>query len=141
MPATLRSKNAILLALLIALLAACSGPEAETTTSLQETTTSTTAAPTTAAPTTAAPTTAAPTTVAPTPAEIDVQNEIDWFVEVLNGEDLDAGEYEARFSDEFRQEVPYEAIQPILDQFRPAAPWEVVDRSGEGARGVVRTRA
>lgn len=76
------------------------------------------------------------TTTSPA-AEPDVQGEIDWFVSVLNGVDLSETEYEARFTDEFRAQVPFaEGFLPVLDQFRPLGPFTVVERSGEGARGV-----
>lgn len=109
-----------LFGLMMVVLASCSGsPETTTTTGETTTTTSTTTSTTTTVPGT----------------EADVQDEIDWFVGILNGDELTASEYEARFSDEFRQQVSYEAIQPILEQFRPSAPFSVVDRSGEGSSG------
>lgn len=82
--------------------------------------------------------TSIPSTTTTSPAtEPDVQEEIDWFVSVLNGVELSETEYEARFTDEFRAQVPFaEGFVPVLDQFRPLGPFTVVDRSGEGARGV-----
>lgn len=115
-----RSQSLILFALLGIALVACGDSTGATTTTAQPTTTSTTAA---------------PTTTTTSLADVDVQAEIDWFVTVLNGEDLTEDEYEARFSEEFREQVSYEAILPVLDQFRPEAPFTVVDRSGEGTRG------
>jgi len=96
-----------------------------------EATTSTTDAATTSSTTTTVP---APTTTSV--AEADVQSEIDWFVAVLNGDELTEPVYEERFADAFRQEVTFaDGIKPVLDQFRPAGPYAVVERTGEGAEG------
>jgi hypothetical protein len=119
MPPRLLSQRLILLTLVAALLGACGDTIDWATTT----------------PATAPATTTTTTTITPPPAPFDVQTEIDWFVEILNGEELGVDEYESRFADEFRQQVSFEAIQPILDEFRPGAPFTVVDRSGEGARG------
>ena len=108
---------------LVALLAftACGG-ESEATTTTDVTTTSST--------TTTVPATT--TSVAGT----DVQTEIDWFVAVLNGDELTESVYEERFTDAFRQEVPFdEGFQPVLDQFQPAGPFTVVERIGDGPAG------
>lgn len=87
---------------------------------------------TTTSPTLPATTTATSPTVQP-----DVQAEIDWLVTLLNGDDLTQDEYESRFTEEFRGQVSYaEGFVPLLEQFRPEGPFTVVDRSGEGARGV-----
>lgn len=116
------SRLRIALAIAIVLvLAACTG-SAETTT-------------TTVAATTTSSTTTITTTTTVVEVAVDVQNEIDWFVSILNGEELTAEEYDSRFGEEFRQQVSYDAIQPILDQFRPGAPFTVVDRTGEGSSG------
>lgn len=87
---------------------------------------------------TTAPSTTLPSTTTTTPApEPGVQGEIDWFVSVLNGAELSATEYEARFTDGFRTQVPFaQGFLPVLDQFRPLGPFTVVERSGEGASGV-----
>ena len=66
----------------------------------------------------------------------EVQAEIDWFVSILNGEELTEDEYRARFTEEFRQQVPFdEGMQTVLDQFRPNGPYTVVERTGDGAQG------
>lgn len=112
-----------LLAVLLVLVAACGdGTKATTTTTDGTAVTSTTEPETT-------------TTTAPAP-ENDVQSDIDWFVSVLNGQELTEAEYEEKFSDSFREQVPFqEGFQPVLDQFRPAGPFTVVERSGEGSQG------
>jgi hypothetical protein len=95
-----------------------------TTTSVASTSTTTTAT------TSSVPTT---TTI---PAPADVQSAIDWFVSILNGDELAEADYESRFSEEFRQQVPFASgFQPILDQFRPEGPFSVVERSGDAAKG------
>lgn len=77
------------------------------------------------------------TTTAPA-SEPDVQAEIDWFVSVLNGAELTEEEYETRFTEEFRQQVPYEeGFVPVLEQFRPSGPFSVVERAGGGESGDV----
>lgn len=92
---------------------------------------------TSADPTTTTTSTIVATTTTPPAADLDVQAEIDWFVSVLNGEELTAEEYDVRFTEEFRNQVPYEnGFQSVLDQFRPGGPFTVVSRSGEGVRGV-----
>lgn len=119
MPARLRIAQVAAISLV---LASCSASAETTTTTVASTTTTTTTA-------------ATSTTTAVPELEPDVHAEIDWFVSVLNGEELTAAEYESRFNEEFRQQVSYQALQPILDQFRPAAPFTVVDRTGEGSSG------
>lgn len=106
---------------LLLLITACVDDTAATTTTTIPTTTTTTTPPT--------------TTSAPE-AELDAQAAIDWFVSLLNGEEIAAEEYEARFNEEFRQQVPFEeGFLPILDQFRPDAPFTVIDRTDEGTSG------
>jgi hypothetical protein len=90
---------------------------------------------TTAPPTTSTTTVATTTTTIPAPNP-DVQAGIDWFVSILNGEELTEAEYDSRFTEEFRQQVPYEeGFQPVLDQFRPLVPYTVAERIGEGTQG------
>lgn len=123
MTARFRAKALTVPVSLVLLLTACSPSDTAALTTVPATTATTTS------------TTLAPTTTTSTIPRADVQAGIDWFVTILNGKDLTAEEYEARFSAEFRQQVPYDSIQPILDQFRPDAPWMVVERSGQGASG------
>lgn len=96
-------------------------------------------APTTTTSDTSDPTNTTTTTVPRTTTtmmEEDVQAAIDWFVEVLNGEDVDANEYDERFTEQFRQQVPLDTgFLPLLEQMRPSGPFVVVERSGEGAQG------
>jgi len=57
-------------------------------------------------------------------------------VSVLNGGELTEAEYDSRFSEGFRQQVPFATgFEPVLDQFRPEAPFTVVERSGDRRRG------
>ncbi len=110
-----------LLVATLALLTACAGETEAATTSADNAETSTTGP---------------ESTTSTSATENDVQSEIDWFVSVLNGEDLTAAQYEEKFSDTFREQVPFqEGFQPVLDQFRPAGPFKVVERSGEGSQG------
>lgn len=119
MASPLRTLSLLIFALL--LLTACGGEDES---------------PTTSEDTAATSTTAPPETTTSTVPENDVQAEIDWFVSVLNGEELTEAEYEERFDEAFRAQVPFaEGFQPVLDQFRPAGPFTVVERSGEGAQG------
>ena len=108
---------------ILATLAAC-GESAEPSTTTADTSTTTTS------------TIVVATTVTAAAQEPDVQAEIDWFVSVLNGEELSEDEYRARFTEEFRQQVPFdEGMQPVLDEFRPAGPYTVVERTGDGIQG------
>ena len=115
----------VALVLLGVMTGACGDATGTTTTGAQPP--STTSAPTTTTP---------PSTTSTEPAIADVQSGIDWFVAVLNGEQLSEDDYVSRFADEFREQVPFEeGFQPVLDQFRPAGPYTVVERTGEGAQG------
>lgn len=110
---------------LVVVVTAC-GDSAGTTTIVPSTTSTT-------APTT---TTSEPSTTSTAPAPADVQTGIDWFVSILNGEELTKAEYDSRFSEGFRQQVPFATgFQPVLDQFRPDAPFTVVERSGDMRQG------
>lgn len=118
------ARNVIVITAL-ALVAAGCGDGADTSTT--ESSTSATAAPTTSSPS---------TTTTTKPATVDVQAEIDWFVTVLNGTDLTEDEYETRFADSFRAQVPYDTgIVPILEQLHPQGPFSVVERAGGPSRG------
>lgn len=125
---TVSSALKVVLAVLVLVVAGCrEGEDFPTTTGGPEQT-STTTSTTTLPP---AATTTQPAT------EPNVQAAIDWFVSVLNGTELSEDEYASRFTEEFRQQVPYDdGFLGVLTQFRPRAPYEVVTRSGEGARGV-----
>jgi beta-lactamase class A len=93
-------------------------------------TTSTTSATTT---TIAETTTSTPTDGA---VEPDVQAAIGWFVSLLNGTDISAEEYETRFGEEFRAQVPFDtAFQTVLEQFRPLGPFNIVETNDSGTRG------
>ena len=103
--------------------ASCSPADVATTTS--EGTTSSSGAETT---------TTTPDTT--TTADGEIQDHLDWVVSLLNGGDITVEEYEARFTDEFRAQVPYEtAFLPILTDLRAFAPYEIVERSGTGSGG------
>ena len=83
-------------------------------------------------------TTTVETTTTTDGSGVDVQDRIGWFLSVLNGEQIDQDEYDSRFSEEFRRQVPFnESFLPLLDQLRGDAPYEIVERSGEGAAGEV----
>lgn len=111
--------------LVLVVVTAC-GDSAGTTTTVPSTTSTT-------APTT---TTSEPSTTSTAPAPADVQTGIDWFVSILNGEELTEAEYDSRFSEGFRQQVPFATgFQPVLDQFRPDAPFTVVERRGDMRQG------
>lgn len=111
-----------LVAVLVVVIAAC-GESAETTTTAPAAVSTTT-------------TPSSTTTSTSIPAPPDVHAAIDWFVSILNGEELTEAEYEERFTEEFRQQVPFAAgFQPVLDQFRPDGPFAVGERSGEAAKG------
>lgn len=108
-------------------MATACGDSAETTTTVASTTSSTAPTSTTSELT---------TTTSATPAAADVQTAIDWFVSILNGGELTEAEYDSRFSEEFRQQVPFASgFQPVLDEFRPDAPFTVVERSGDMRHG------
>lgn len=66
----------------------------------------------------------------------DAQEAIAWFLSLLNGTEISAEEYEARFGDEFRAQVPFDtAFQSVLAQFRPLGPFQSVETDGTGASG------
>lgn len=114
------ARTLYLLLVAVVLLTAC-GEESHATTTTADT---------------AATTTTPEVTTTNSVSENDVQAMIDWFVAVLNGEELNETQYEERFSEVFREQVPFvEGFQPIIDQFRPAGPFKVVERSGEGSQG------
>ncbi len=117
-------RRLILLLVALVLITACGADTGATTTTADNGATPATSAP------------GGPTTTTASASGHDVQSEIDWFVSVLNGEELTEAEYEERFSDAFREQVPFsEGFEPVLDQFRPAGPFKVVERSGEGSQG------
>jgi hypothetical protein len=112
------------LSALLLVAAACGGTVENTT------------APPTTTTTTPLTTTQPPTTTSPEAPGTDVQAGIDWFLSILNGEELTEAEYDSRFTEEFRQQVPYEeGFQPVLDQFRPLGPYTVAERTGEEMQG------
>ncbi|MGD2101414.1 MAG: Cpe/LpqF family protein, partial [Acidimicrobiia bacterium] len=116
-----------LLILGLLLITACGGA-ATTSTTTAATTTTTTSTSTSQEPVT--------TTTAVEPGPADARSAIAWFVSLLNGEDITADEYAARFGDEFRSQVPFEtAFQSVLEQFRPGAPYKIVETSGTGTSG------
>lgn len=81
-------------------------------------------------------TTTTPPSATTTTPIAGAQGAIDWFIAVLNGEELTETGYEERFADSFRQQVPFaEGFQPVLDQLRPGGPFTVTERSGEGSQG------
>lgn len=108
------------------LLAACTGGGAATTIS----------SPTTTAET-ASSTTTEPTTTTTLPATVNnVQEAIDWFVGLLNGAEVTSEEYEARFSEAFREQVSFEPdFQSVLTQFRAGSPYVVTERAGDETSG------
>jgi hypothetical protein len=119
---TLRRTATLLTALVVVVATGC-GDAATTTTT-----------------TPATSTTAVLVTTTSTPpddgSEPDVQNAIGWFVSLLNGTDISAEEYQARFSEEFRAQVAFDsAFQSVLRQFRPSGPYRIVETNGTGARG------
>lgn len=70
------------------------------------------------------------------PAVADARSAIDWFVEVLNGDELDAERYEILFSEEFRRAVPFDAgFLPQVEALRASAPYTVVEPAGPGPQG------
>lgn len=123
MNSLIRSLAAV--AILLAITACGDDDTATSTTRAQEPTTTTTS--------TVIDTT---TTTAPPTAEPDVQAEIDWILTILNGEELTAEDYEARFTEVFRNQLAYDDFVQLLDQqLRPGAPFTVVERTGDGASG------
>lgn len=117
----LRRTTTLLTALAVVLATGCG--DATTTSTTDATTTTTVAGTTTSTPPNEG-------------AEADVQAAIGWFVSLLNGTDISAEEYETRFGEEFRAQVPFDAaFRSVLDQFRPLGPFEIVETSGTGARG------
>ena len=120
------ARRGFAIAAFLVALTACGDSAGTTTTTLPLTTATT-------APTT---TTSEPSTTSTAPIPADVQTAIDWFVSILNGEELTEAEYDSRFSEGFRRQVPFAAgLEPVLDQFRPDAPFTVVERSGDMRQG------
>lgn len=95
----------------------------------------------TAGTTTTSTTDGGPTSTAAEPGttstlpEAGLEAALDWIVEVLNGAQLATDEYESRFSNEFRQAVPYEDFQAVLTQLRQGAPYVIVESMIEGSSG------
>ncbi len=94
---------------------ACSSPEATTATTSPPVSTTTT-----------------------TTAVVDPLDEhLDWFLTVLNGAEVSAAEYEARFDEAFRQAVPYEdALLPIVADLQVAGPYELGETNRRSATGL-----
>ncbi len=82
-------------------------------------------------------TTTVPTSSTTEHEATDVQDELNWVVDLLNGEELTTEDYETRFSESFRAIVSYEQMVEIANQFGLTAPYSVVERSGDATAGQV----
>jgi len=69
--------------------------------------------------------------------------QLEWFLGVLDGAELTAEEYEARFDESFRNAVPFEeGLLPTLQTLQTLAPYEVVEqqrRSETGLSALIQT--
>jgi len=74
--------------------------------------------------TTATPNEPVPEGSSTTTADTDALSEhLNWFLTVINGAEVPAAEYEARFDESFRQAVPYESsLLPIVADLQAGAP-------------------
>ncbi len=116
-------RSATTLVAIIVALTACSTDGHSATTTTSDTSTS-------------SPSTTGGSTSTTLAQNVDVQSDIDWFISVLNGEELTEVEYESRFSESFRAQVPYsEGMIPVLEQLRPAGPYTVLAREGGPEKG------
>lgn len=118
----IRSGGALAAVLALAI-AGCVGSAAPSSVTLPPTSSPVTVPPGTEV--TTGPPASSPTTVV---ADDSLRLQLDWFVAALNGAEVSASEYEARFVEEFRTAVPYqEGFLPVLEQMTDAqGKWLVV---------------
>ncbi len=122
------------------LLAAACGSTATTTTTTESpptgppTTETIATTPTTAAP---APATSAPATTVAAATAFTLDDHIEWLVGVLNGAPLAEEDYQDRFGEDFKAQVPFPALAGPLEQF--AGEWTIAedDRSPDGRQASV----
>lgn len=79
--------------------------------------------------TTAVTTTTVAASTSTTTAVADaLTSHLDWFMGVLNGDELTVEEYDVRFEAGFREAVPYEtSIIPIVNDLQSTGPYELVE--------------
>lgn len=122
-------------------IAACGGQPAATTSAAPTATSaavSTTASPpttTTADITEPATTTTAVLTLAP-----EIQQEVDWFIALLNGAPFDESDYNARFAQVFLDQLTAAQFTEVVDQIKAGAPfWQQTEViATQPTAGVVR---
>ncbi|MDY7104221.1 MAG: serine hydrolase [Actinomycetota bacterium] len=118
-------RHLVVLSVLLLVAAACGGTDdggpASTSTTEADPTTTTATMESSATTTTSAG--ADEGDEATGPAAATLTDVIGW----LNGDELTATDYEARFSDDFRTQVPYDAFTGQLDQLRDAGPWSIAE--------------
>ncbi len=88
--------------------------------------------------TTATPNEPVPEGSSTTTADTDALSEhLNWFLTVINGAEVSAAEYEARFDESFRQAVPYESsLLPIVADLQAGAPYELGEISRRSDTGL-----
>ena len=125
-----RSAKALLVALVL-VASAC--------TTATDTTTTTTESTTTAAPEPTSTVGETVTTEAPSSnTEWSIEEHLAWFLAVLNGAEVTADEYEARFAQIFKDQVAFSDFTPLIGQITGGLTgWSVVDTESSGATNLV----
>lgn len=123
-------RRPVLIALALVLAACTNGAEESTTTTTSTTSPSTT-------PATSAPSTTSTTSGTQSPLD----DQLGWFLGLLNGAAFDPAEYEERVSEEFLAQVDADAFESVVDQLRTASTtWEVrsfEDRTETSASAII----
>lgn len=114
---------------------ACNGEGTSTTT-----TTTTVAATTTVAPATTGESPSATTGSLPDEGELaPLDSRMSWLAEVFTTGELPESDYEATFTSEFRQEVPYDEFMTVVGQIADGREWAVGEfEERDGMSGVAR---
>lgn len=98
--------------------------------------TSTTTDATTIAPATTTP--VSDSTDEQTTEQPTISDQLDWYLGVLNGDDLDAGTYEARFVPEFIEQVPYDSFIELTDEIASQGTgWTVRETETQGSDNAI----
>ena len=67
-----------------------------------------------------------------------ISEQLDWFLGLLNGDDLDAGTYETRFVPEFIDQVPYDSFIELTDQIASQGTgWTLLETETQGSDNAI----
>ncbi len=126
-----RTTRTLVVALALVASACTTGTDTTTTT---EQTTTTAPAP---EPTTAVAETT-PMDAPPSSSDWSIEDHLTWFLAVLNGAEVTAEEYEARFAQVFKDQVAFPDFTPVIDQITVGLTgWSVVDTESGGSTNLV----